>query len=166
MHSSYTSTTLENGSEYDQPSQYLGGRPKRQRSPSRRGTSILSKTYKEASTLYLTRRLTEALQILEPFVSTPKTATEDEQSDEQQSSLIPPIAQASRSTRIKFWSLYLTLLNAIIELGPEEGKNQFGSTLWRRIVAKVRDGSIWEEVTQAGYGGREGSVDADVVSNL
>ena len=54
----------------------------------------------------------------------------------------------------------------IVDLGPEEGKNQFGQKEWKTLVTKVRDGTVWEEIVQAGYQGREGSVDADVVSNL
>lgn len=139
------------------PSRYV----LRSHSPSRRASSALSKIYKAASTLYLTRRLPEALQTIEPLISVTKPA-----SDEEEVAALPPIASANRSLRVKVWNFYLTLLNAIIELGPEDGKNEFGSTVWRAIVAKVRDGSIWEEVVQAGYGGSEGSVDADVVANL
>jgi hypothetical protein len=64
------------------------------------------------------------------------------------------------------WSLYLTILNAIVELEPEDGKQAFGTQEWRALVAKVRDGHVWEEVVQNGYRGVEGDVDADVVINL
>ena len=77
-----------------------------------------------------------------------------------------PIAKASRTTRIKVWSLYLTILNAVLELDPEEGKQAFGSTEFRGLVSKVRDGDVWEEVVRNGYGGVEGDVDSDVVINL
>jgi hypothetical protein len=74
--------------------------------------------------------------------------------------------RASRSTRIKVWSLYLTILNAVLELDPDEGKVSFGSSEYRALVNKVRDGEVWEEVVRNGYGGIEGDVDADVVINL
>lgn len=77
-----------------------------------------------------------------------------------------PIASASRTTRIKVWSLYLTILNAIVELGAEDGKAAFGTQEWRSLVSKVRDGGVWEEVVKNGYRGVEGDVDADVVINL
>jgi hypothetical protein len=77
-----------------------------------------------------------------------------------------PIAKASRTTRIKVWSLYLTILNAVTELEPDEGKDAFGSKEWRSLVTKVREGEVWEEVVKNGYGGVEGDVDADVVINL
>lgn len=64
------------------------------------------------------------------------------------------------------WSLYLTILNAIVELDPDEGKQTFGSQDWRALVAKVRDGEVWEEVVKNGYSGVEGDVDSDVVINL
>lgn len=64
------------------------------------------------------------------------------------------------------WSLYLTILNAIVDLEPEEGKDAFGQQDWRILCNKVRDGAIWEEVIQNGYHGVEGDVDSDVVINL
>lgn len=77
-----------------------------------------------------------------------------------------PIAKASRTTRIKVWSLYLTILNAVLELDPEEGKQAFGSSEYRNLVNKVREGEVWEEVVMNGYSGVEGDVDSDVVINL
>lgn len=77
-----------------------------------------------------------------------------------------PVARASRSTRIKVWSLYLTILNAIIELDTDEGKDAFGTQDWRAICTKVREGEVWEEVVRNGYHSVEGDVDADVVINL
>ena len=64
------------------------------------------------------------------------------------------------------WSFYLTILNAVVELAPDEGKQAFGSSEWRGLVTKVREGEVWEEVVKNGYGGVEGDVDSDVVINL
>ena len=64
------------------------------------------------------------------------------------------------------WSFYLTLLNAIAELGPENGKKEFGGKEWKNLVARAQDGTIWDEVVNIGYGGIEGNIDADVVFNL
>ena len=64
------------------------------------------------------------------------------------------------------WSLYLTILNAVVELEPDEGKHAFGTQEWRALVSKVREGEVWEEVVTNGYGGVEGDVDSDVVINL
>lgn len=77
-----------------------------------------------------------------------------------------PIALASTSQRIKTWSLYAALLNAIIEIGDEEGKRDFGSKQYREIVRSVQSGEVWEQVVKDGYMGRESSVDAEVVYNL
>jgi hypothetical protein len=57
-------------------------------------------------------------------------------------------------------------LNAVVELDPDEGKQAFGSSDWRALVSKVREGDVWEEVVRNGYGGVEGDVDSDVVINL
>ncbi|KAM0485894.1 hypothetical protein ACHAPX_000590 [Trichoderma viride] len=119
--------------------------------------SPVSKTYRQASTLFLTRRLPEALSTLRPIITPPSSADDGEPA---------PVTKSSRGTRIKVWSLYLTLLNAIVELEPEEGKDAFGNQEWRALCSKVRDGSIWEEVVRNGYHGLEGDVDADVVINL
>lgn len=62
--------------------------------------------------------------------------------------------------------MYVTLLSAIIDLGPEEGKAMIGQKEWKDISTQVRDGIIWEKVVQIGYQGREGSIDAEVVYNL
>ncbi|KAL2263058.1 hypothetical protein VTK26DRAFT_8422 [Humicola hyalothermophila] len=123
-------------------------------------SSHISKTYRQASTLFLTRRLPEALSTVLPLVSPPP-------SDDPNGSFEPaPVARASRSSRIKVWSLYLTILNAILDLEPDEGKDAFGTQEWRALCHKVREGEVWEEVVRNGYHGTEGDVDADVVINL
>lgn len=86
--------------------------------------------------------------------------------DEGESHAQAPIATAPSNLRIKIWSLYAALLNAIVDLSSDEGKKGFGQAQWRSIVSQVRDGSVWEFVVQNGYQGREGSVDADVVFQL
>ena len=130
---------------------------------SRNINSKTSKTYKQARDLFLTCRLPEAYSTIQSLVSVPPVSDEDQDSDDPR---IAPIATASRSQRIKVWSLYLTLLNAICELGLQEGKAQFGSREWSRLTSKASGGSIWSEVVQNGYGGVDGNVDADVVVNL
>ncbi|KAK3942959.1 hypothetical protein QBC46DRAFT_378571 [Diplogelasinospora grovesii] len=122
-------------------------------------SSHISKTYRQASTLFLTRRLPEALSTVLPII-TPTPSEDAEGSFEP-----APVAKASRTTRIKVWSLYLTILNAIVELDPDEGKDAFGTQEWRAICTKVREGEVWEEVVRNGYHGVEGDVDSDVVIN-
>jgi hypothetical protein len=131
-------------------------------SSSRQVSSQISKTYRQSSTLFLTRRLPESLSTILPVITPP----DDEDTVTQASGESAPVVQASRTTRIKVWSLYLTILNAILELDPDEGKQAFGSSDFRGLVNKVRDGDVWEEVVRNGYGGVEGDVDSDVVINL
>ena len=133
-------------------------------SASRNGNPHISRAYKRARDLFLTRRLPEAYFALEPLISVP--AASDDEPAEEDSPEFAPVAKASQSQRKKIWSLYLTLLNTIHELGAEEGKVQFGTKKWRQLTSKAWDGSIWDEVVQNGYGGVEGNVDADVVINL
>ncbi|KAG9247248.1 peroxin 26 [Calycina marina] len=128
---------------------------------SRLASSQISKIYRQSSTLFLTRRLPESLSTILPVIS----SSSDEDTVNDASGESAPIARASRTTRIKVWSLYLTILNAVLELDPEEGKSAFGSTEYRNLVSKVRDGDVWDEVVSNGYGG-EGDVDSDVVINL
>ncbi|KAK5664223.1 hypothetical protein OQA88_439 [Cercophora sp. LCS_1] len=126
-------------------------------------SSHITKTYRQASTLFLTRRLPEALSTVLPLITPP--SSEDGGADS--SSFEPaPVARASRSTRIKVWSLYLTVLNAILELDADEGKQAFGTQEWRSLCTKVREGEVWEEVIRDGYHGIEGDVDSEVVINL
>ena len=132
-------------------------------SPSRNINSQTSKTYRQARDLFLTRRLPEAYSTIQSLVDVPVVSDDYLDSDDPK---VAPIATASRGQRIKVWSLYLTLLNAIHELGPQEGKAQFGNKEWSKLTSKVSNSSIWSEVVRNGYGGREGNVDADVVANL
>ncbi|KAI2626628.1 hypothetical protein GGR54DRAFT_591702 [Hypoxylon sp. NC1633] len=128
---------------------------------SRPCSNNISKAYRQASQLFLTRRLPEALSTVIPLI-TPST----ENSDANGLTEPAPIVRASRSTRIKVWSLYLTILNAILELDQDEGKDAFGTQEWRSLCKKVQNGDVWEEVVQFGYHGVEGDVDSDVVINL
>lgn len=142
-------------------------------SNSRSTNSLIVRTYKQATQLYLTKRFKEALETLEPII-TPQSGHENGNHTNGDanghSGVAPtgpaPVAQSSRSTRTKVWVFYLSLLNSIIELGHDEGRLIFGSAKWKEIAAKVRDGTVWQEVVQRGYGGNEGEVDADVVVNL
>ena len=132
-------------------------------SPSRNNNSQISKIYKQARDLFLTRRLPEAYSTIQSLVNVPAVSDDGPDSDEPRRA---PIATASRGQRVKVWSLYLTLLNAIHELDSQEGKAQFGKKEWSKLMSKALDSSIWSEVVQNGYGGVEGNVDADVVVNL
>ncbi|KAJ0419842.1 hypothetical protein BJY00DRAFT_285239 [Aspergillus carlsbadensis] len=126
-------------------------------------SKLCSKTYKKASQLFLTRRLQEALVSLQPVITAGRGNDEHEVNSD---SSVAPIATVPPTWRIKVWNLYVTLLSAIIDLGPEEGKRTIGQKEWKTISTQVRDGGIWEIVVQTGYQGREGSVDAEVVYNL
>ena len=134
------------------------------RSGSKRSNTLASKSYKQASALFLTRRLPEALRALTPLLHCPQPVDEIQAGTAEPS--VPPIATTDRSTRVKVWKLYLTVLNAVIELGYEEGKHAFGSQEWMTLAAKVHDGTIWDDVVRVGYHGIEGSLDPDVVTNL
>ncbi|EAW14550.1 protein pex26 [Aspergillus clavatus NRRL 1] len=131
--------------------------------PSLSPSKFCSKTYKKARELFLTRRLPEAFAALQPAISVQRTNDERYVNGDDST---PPIASAQHTWRIKIWNLYITLLSSIIDLGPEEGKKQFGQKEWKSISSQVRDGQIWETVAQTGYRGMEGLVDAEVVYNL
>ncbi|KAM0334334.1 hypothetical protein ACHAQA_001359 [Verticillium albo-atrum] len=160
VNGSYTATLSPGTTAADAfPSHMLGSSVSSLPSP-RPQSSQISKTYKQASTLFLTRRLPEALSTILPVIQPPP-------GESDAGPLEPaPVARASRSTRIKVWTLYLTILNAIVELEPDEGKDAFGAQEWRALCAKVRDGEVWEDVVRDGYHGVEGDVDCDVVINL
>ncbi len=131
---------------------------------SRQQSSQIAKAYRQAAQLFLTRRLPEALSTIEPTITPPPH--DEAVGDVGAPAGYAPIANASRGTRVKVWSFYLTFLNAVVELGAEEGKHAFGSARWKQLVSKCRDGSVWDDVVRDGYAGVEGDVDADVVVNL
>lgn len=133
---------------------------------SRSSGKQISQVYKQASQLFLTRRISEALSVLEPVITPGPNDQQQQQAQKQAQAQDAPIATASSNLRIKVWNLYITLLSGIVDLGPEEGKRQFGQKEWKAFASKVRDGGVWETVVRVGYKGREGSVDADVVYNL
>ncbi|KAF2477351.1 uncharacterized protein BDR25DRAFT_249255 [Lindgomyces ingoldianus] len=134
-------------------------------SSSRYQSSQIAKAYRQAAQLFLTRRLPEALSTIEPII-TPPDQDSSNSSPNGDSPACAPVASASRGTRVKVWSFYLTFLNSVVELGAEEGKHAFGSTRWKALVSKCRDGSVWDDVVRDGYAGVEGDVDAEVVINL
>ena len=132
---------------------------------SKKASSEISKTYKHASQLYLTRRLAEAYEALQPMIK-PAAQQNGHVQHEDDGPVLAPVATASTSQRIKTWSLYAAILNAAIDLGHEEGTKQFGQSQYREILKMVQNGDVWEQVVKDGYQGREDSVDAEVVYNL
>lgn len=128
----------------------------------------ISQVYKQASQLFLTRRLQESLSLLTPIITPSRSQENGQQNTEGDGPSTPlaPVATASANLKIKIWNLYITILSAIVDLGPEEGREQFGQKEWKAIATKVREGEVWETVVSLGYQGREGSVDADIVYNL
>ena len=133
----------------------------------RRRTSPVTRSFKQARELFLTRRLVEALDIIEPIITPPKpTRSDHEGQDETNGVSSAAIATADGKDRIRIWNLYITILNAAIELGVESGAKQFGKQRWKALASKARDGTVWDEVIEAGYGGYDGNVDVEVVSNL
>ena len=134
-------------------------------SSSNRQSSQIVRTYKYAHQLFLTRRVHEALEVLEPVLR-PAESRSNAPGTAESDTHAPLISSASRGARIKVWSLYISILNAIAQMSSEQGKRTFGSARWKELVAKARNGTIWEDVIQDGYAGVEGDVDADVVVNL
>ena len=159
-----SSTALVDPTEEALSSSRLLGSSLGSLSSPRKAPSGISKVYKQASDLFLTRRFQEALVTIEPLITAPKP--QQETSDDENEIKLAPVALASRGSRIKVWSFYLNLLNEIAELGADELKAAFGNKEWKSLVAKAQDGSVWEEVVNIGYGGNEGNVDADVVIAL
>lgn len=132
----------------------------------RHAASYVSKTYRQSSTLFLTRRLPEALSTITPLITVTPPSPSQQPEAPNGTTEPAPVARASRNTRIKVWTLYIAILNAIVALDPDEGKEALGTHEWRALCAKVRDGDVWEEVVQNGYHGVEADVDSDVVINL
>lgn len=153
---------MSHGTDSQSGSQYLSSSQSSLHG-SKKASSEISKTYKHASQLYLTRRLAEAYEALQSVI---KPLVQQNGHDEADGPVLAPIATASASQRIKTWSLFAALLNAAIDLGSDEGAREFGQKQYREILKLVQNGDVWEQVVQNGYRGREDSVDAEVVYNL
>jgi len=121
----------------------------------------VARIYKQASQLFLTRRIQEAHEVLLPFITSVSGSVGN---TAQEASI--PIASASRGARVKVWNLYISIINEAIALGQNAGKKEFGSAKWKELVAKARDGSIWDEVVNSGYQGSECNVDGDIIASL
>ncbi|KAK6442071.1 hypothetical protein LTR95_001690 [Oleoguttula sp. CCFEE 5521] len=137
-------------------------------SRSKSTNTFIVKFYKAATQLYLTRRFKEAWDAIAPAVGAESWGTTagarlggDEDAVEA-----APIAQSSHGTRTKVWVFWLSLVHAIVELGAEEGKAEFGGELWKCIAKAAREGGVWNHIIARGYGGVETEVDAEVVVNV
>ena len=122
----------------------------------------LNKAYKQTSNFFLTRRFPDALAAIEPVVSHQAIVS----SDGREEIWPAPIANVEKKWRVKIWSLYLTLINSIADLGLNDGSAAFGKQRWRTIKNKAEGGSIWDDVVEVGYNGNEADMDAEVVANL
>jgi hypothetical protein len=152
------------GDESQSASQYLSSSHS-SLNASKKASSEISKIYRHASQLYLTRRLAEAYEVLQSVIE-PPAPQQNGHAEHDEGPILAPIATASTSQRIKTWSLYAALLNAAIDLGSEEGAREFGQQRYRKLLKLVQNGDVWEQVVQDGYRGREDSVDAEVVYNI
>lgn len=143
----HSSSSPERNSHSDYMDSSASSLPFGSRSGSNKGAaSSASKAYKEAANYFLTRQMAESLAILRPALADAADRS------------------TPRATRVKVWSLYFAIFDAAVKMSPDEGKRIWGGQDWRRIVGRVRNGLIWEEVVEA-YGG-EGNIDADVVIAL
>lgn len=124
----------------------------------------LSQALHQASTFFVTRRLEEALSVLEAIIYC--TSPDHEHVSTNSTSQPELVASAPPRLRIKIWSLYITVLDAILKLGPEKGRDLLGDDRWGRITSKVTDGEIWDDVVKRGYHGHLDAVDADVILNV
>src|SRR5690606_34925942 len=91
----------------------------------------IKSTFEHATTLFLTRRLPLALETLVP--------------------ILPRVAVGPRSVRTKVWLTYFAILDGVLKMQSEEGKEACGSLEnWRSIKKRVRMGSVGIEMLK-GY---------------
>lgn len=128
----------------------------------------IARIYKQAFQLFVTRQTREALDVLEAIIepSSSHTTVSHFNDDASQAENLAPVASASKNARVKVWNLYISILNAVVDMGSAEGKQAFGAARWTKLVSKTRHGQIWEEIVQNGYRGQESAVDPEVVASL
>lgn len=144
-------------------------------SPSR--APSISRMYKQASQLFLTRQLADAWTVLSPLVN-PQPIQNGSSDGESRDYEPRQIATASKSARVKVWGLWIALVHEVLLLGDTEGvivmqaveeqrgEGKSGAKRWKELARRVQEGGIWEDVVRVGYGGVEGAVDGEVVGNL
>lgn len=139
----------------DRDSEHLGSIQSQK--VSKRTSSAVAKIVRETTNLYLTRSLREANQLFESLLI-----------PEELIDALPTtsIAKASPKDRLKAWRLYIALLDAIVDLGSEEGRRQFGHSEWDSILGKVKTTALWSDIVHTGYCGIEGSVEDVLVVEL
>ncbi|KAF8241906.1 hypothetical protein K440DRAFT_591510, partial [Wilcoxina mikolae CBS 423.85] len=108
----------------------------------------ISQIFKRCTSLFITRRLPEALAEVQCVVTDPSAS----------------IRNCPRALRVKFWQLYLAILDAVAKTGACEGKATWGLKEWQQLMGKIRLGTVWEEIINS-YGD-EGRVDPEVVVSL
>lgn len=125
----------------------------------------VARLYKQAFQLFITRRTQEAWEVLQPIILPPHLHDHTDPNTEDHDARAP-VATASKNARIKVWNLYISIINAALGVASAEGKREFGAAVWTRLASSVKEGQIWEDVVQYGYGGHEATVDAEVVASL
>jgi hypothetical protein len=108
----------------------------------------IAQIFKRCTSLFITRRLPEALAEVQCVVADPSAS----------------IRNCPRALRVKFWQLYLAILDAVAKTGPSEGKAAWGLKEWQQLMGKIRLGTVWEEINNS-YGD-EGRVDPEIVVTL
>lgn len=126
----------------------------------------VARVYKQAFQLFITRRTSEALEVLQPILQPADSIDNSADRAIEEQHERAPVALASKNARVKVWNLYISILNSALEMGSGEGKRQFGAAAWMKLASKTRDGQVWAEVVQNGYDGKEGQVDPEVVASL
>ncbi|KAI5286457.1 hypothetical protein KEM54_006773 [Ascosphaera aggregata] len=151
-------------------------RPQQPPASPRGAAKKMQRIYKEALELFVTRRLPASLEAINALVLPPSLQPQHQREECMSSGGIhgsgglpanaAAVSAAPANLRVKIWNLYITLLSAIVDLGTEDGSEEFGEDQWRAMASSVRNGRIWEYVVRAGYQGKEGLVDGDIVFNL
>ena len=127
----------------------------------------MSNPFKHASELFLTRRFTEAYEVIDTLVSSPKHESDSYDQHDSDEPPQAPVANLKTDTRrIKIWVLYISILNAIVDLGEHEGAQKLGEARYQEIARQVRSGGVWDKVKRDGYHGELSAVDPEVAFNL
>lgn len=133
----------------------------------------MQRIYREASQLFLTRRLSESWAVMKELITPAGDFVVGNQRGHHSKVAaggLPvspaPVALASSKLRIRVWSLYLALLSVALDLEYEAGQAQLGQEDWKAMESQVRSGEIWDFIIRVGYQGKQETLDAVVVSNL
>ena len=129
------------------------------------GMQLLT-TYKRARDFYLVQQFGEAFDEISSLLNDNNVFVADLDNGPGSARTQAPVFHANMGLKVKIWSLYLTLLNTLRDVGGQKASAYVGAQRWQRLSESLHNGSIWQHVVDVGFAGDEQVMDIDIVIAL